>query len=218
MHYFQSINKMLDRFYENSCEIQCGIDEAGRGSLFGPVVCAGVIFPPEFNHELLNEIKDSKKLSPLKRKKICEFITKHAIYSIKFVDVHDIDTMNILHATMKGFHGVLDDLHERSPYDRVLVDGTFFTPHIKRSGEFSRFDCFSKGDDRFLTIAAASILAKVYRDEYIEKMAHENPALKSYDLLKNKGYGTKRHIDALSELGPTEYHRRSFAPVKKLLQ
>ena len=203
---------MLDLYYENPDNVQVGLDEAGRGSLVGPVVCAGVIWPHKFDHPLLREIRDSKKVSPKKRKLLRDFIVENSIYDVQFIDESRIDNVNILNATMEGFHKVLNELS----YDFVLVDGNSFTPHVKKNGEFSQFVCIPEGDAKYLSIASASILAKVFRDEFMESLCNMDNDLDVYDIRKNYGYGTKSHMNAIHLYGPSKYHRKSFAPVKNM--
>ena len=204
---------MLKEYHSNPETIEVGLDEAGRGSLIGPVCCAGVIWPTGLEHPLVKDIKDSKKLSAKKRKILKEFIISNCKYVVKFIERDVIDEMNILHATMKGFHNILDELE----FNLVLVDGTYFDTHIKKNGEFSMVECVPKGDNHFLSIAAASILAKTFRDEYIYQLCDQFPILKEYDVHQNMGYGTKSHIEKIYEIGATEFHRKTFAPVKNLV-
>ena len=172
--------------------------EAGRGCFAGPVVTAAVILPKDFDNPL---IKDSKKLSEKQRRKAVEIIKESALaYSIAYGSVQDIDTYNILQATFRTMHKSLDGLSIRP--EHIIVDGDRFNkyPGIQH-------ECVVKGDANYYSIAAASILAKVERDDYMSKLAEQHPV---YKWESNKGYGTADHREALLENGPTEYHRLTF--------
>lgn len=188
---------MLDTFY-NKEEIEAGCDEAGRGCLAGPVVAAAVILPSDFYHPLLN---DSKKLTPVKRKKLVPIIKSEAIsYGIAFVDHIEIDEINILNASFKAMHLAIDKLQTKPT--SLLIDGNRFNPY----GNLQHH-CMVKGDGRFASIAAASILAKETRDDYMEELHLEFP---DYGWNGNKGYPTKKHREAIKNSGVTPYHRKSF--------
>lgn len=174
------------------------LDECGRGALVSSVVVACVVWK-EGEHDHL--IKDSKKLSPVVREKLSDYIKDNAIdYSIVFVDHETIDSMNILRATMKGMHQCLDELNV--DFDSILVDGNVFEEYKNKS-----HGCVIKGDDTYVSIAAASILAKVARDEHMKQLAFEYPG---YGWETNMGYGTKQHIEAIKCRGVTPYHRKTF--------
>ena len=202
---------MLKQFYENN-HIEVGIDEAGRGCLLGPVCIAAVVLnditvnPPPF------EIKDSKKVSEKKRKVLREYIQENAIaYSIQLIPESDIDKLNILQATVKGMHLCLNDILQQINIDTILVDGNYFKIYNHpETGEPMNHVCIKGGDNKYLNIAAASILAKDFRDEYMENLTKENECLEKYGIIKNKGYGTKVHMEAIKEYGLTEWHRKSF--------
>ena len=202
---------MLKQFYEKD-NIEVGIDEAGRGCLFGSVCVAAVILnditlnPPPY------EIKDSKKCSPKKRKALKEYIEENAVaYSVQFISEKVIDSMNILQSTVKGMHLCVDEIVKQINIDTLLVDGNYF-PWYTHQETFDVIPhvCIQGGDNEYLNIAAASILAKEYRDEYILKLVEENTFLEKYEIQKNKGYGTQKHIAALKENGRTMWHRTSF--------
>ena len=177
---------------------EAGIDEAGRGSLAGPVTAAAVILGKKFENKNLN---DSKKLSPKKRLELKKYIEKNALaYSVAFVNSSDIDKNNILNSTFKAMHMSLKGL-DIEP-DFILVDGNLFKPY-----KDLKHKCIVKGDQKYKNIAAASILAKTYRDEYMSNLHLKFP---EYDWIKNKGYGTKYHIDMIKKFGRTKYHRKSF--------
>jgi len=180
-----------------------GIDEAGRGPLAGPVYAAAVILPPDIR---LDGINDSKKLSPKKREELFDEITKKAVcYSIFSVDEKKIDEINILNATHMAMNGAAESLSQKPDY--VIIDGNSIKnmtfPH----------ETIVKGDAKSISIAAASVLAKVARDRYITKMAERYP---EYGFEKHKGYGTKEHTDAILKYGVTPIHRKTF--LKKLLE
>jgi ribonuclease HII len=185
-------------------KIFIGLDEAGRGSLAGPVVVAGVILPKDFQSDI---VKDSKKLSEKKRKEAFELIKREAIsWSVSFIGPEDIDDLNILQATMKGMHQCLTELE--GEYNHILVDGNYFKPFKE-----VEHDCIIKGDNTYYSIAAASILAKVSRDEYMKKLHLSHP---QYDWCGNKGYGSSAHIQKIKDIGYTEHHRKSF--LKNIIQ
>ena len=189
--------------------IEVGIDEAGRGCLSGKVFVGAVIMPYDFgDDETYLEIKDSKKISKKKRKVLREWIEKNAIaYNVAWADEKEIDKVNILQATMNAMHRALDGIDIE--FNRILVDGNRFKTFVTNDG-FINHNCIIKGDDKYIQIAAASILAKTHHDEYIEKMCKDIPELNEYDLLNNQGYGTKQHRLAIKEKGLSKYHRRSF--------
>lgn len=184
--------------YHNKTKIEAGCDEAGRGCLAGPVVAAAVILPKNFKNELLN---DSKQLSEAKRKLLRPIIEKEAIaYAVAFVFEKEIDTINILNASFTAMHRAVDQL-KKTP-QLLLIDGNRFNPYPNISHE-----CIIKGDGKYLSIAAASILAKTYRDDYMEKIHEEFPM---YDWNKNKGYPTKKHRQEIFRHGDCKHHRKSF--------
>lgn len=187
----------------NKNHIEVGIDEAGRGCLIGPVFVAAVIWNPLLDDEYVAQITDSKKLSKHKREELREYIELNAIdFSVKCSDNETIDEINILNATMKSMHECIDNL--QVDFDTILVDGDKFTPYKDKTHL-----CIIKGDSKYVSIAAASILAKTYHDEWIDTML-TNKVKQMYDLNNNMGYGTKRHIDAIKLNGITKEHRKSF--------
>ena len=203
----------MKQFY-NPNHIEVGIDEAGRGCLLGPVCVAAVIMNDIRDNPPPHEIKDSKQCSPKIRNELRNYIEKHAIsYNIQFISESIIDKENILQATVKGMHLCLDDITSILNVDKILVDGNYFPIYTNRNNfETIPHLCIPGGDNEYLNIAAASILAKEYRDEYIIKLCETYPELDNYDIKNNKGYGTKSHMEALKEFGPTKYHRKSFKP------
>ena len=207
---------MLKQFYEKD-KIEVGLDEAGRGCLFGPVCVAGVIWLDEdpIQDDKDYEIRDSKKVSEKKRTLLKDYIKDNAIaYSIVLVDHDDIDKYNILQAPLRGMHQCLDNITDIINIDTILVDGNHFDFYSDRNDNYINHICVVDGDNTYKSIAAASILAKTYRDEWIDKLVDENPELEKYDLRNNKGYGTKRHLDAIKEYGVTKWHRKSFGICK----
>ena len=187
----------LDNFYKQGI-LEAGCDEAGRGCLAGPVYAAAVILPPGLMHPLLN---DSKQMSRKNRDIVRKAIEAEAVsYGVCAIQPEEIDRINILNASIKAMHGALDMLGAAP--ELILVDGNRFKPYRDIPHV-----CMIKGDSRFASIAAASVLAKCYRDEYMERIADEYPR---YGWNKNKGYPTKEHREAINMFGPTPYHRKSF--------
>ncbi len=188
---------MLLPFYQSEF-IEAGCDEAGRGCLAGPVFAAAVILPRDFSHPLLN---DSKKLKERDRFELRDLIEKEALaFAVGIVDHGEIDRINILNASFIAMHLALDQLTVRP--ELILVDGNRF-----KSYQNLPHQCIIKGDGKFYSIAAASILAKTYRDEYMLKIADEYP---QYEWKVNKGYPTIRHRKAVILHGISPYHRKSF--------
>ena len=178
--------------------IEAGCDEAGRGCLAGSVYAAAVILPPDYHNELLN---DSKQLTEKRRYALREVIQRDAVaWAVGIVTPEEIDKINILNASILAMHRALDQLQVRP--EAIIVDGNKFKPY----GDLPHATIV-KGDGKYLSIAAASILAKTYRDDYMAKIAKEYP---QYDWSGNKGYPTKKHRQAIKLYGATPYHRRSF--------
>lgn len=205
-------NKNLEKYLEPyKTEIQVGVDEAGRGSIFGPVFVGAVIWNNDIDNPNVKYIRDSKKLTKKKRNEMREFIEKNALaWSVSYCDNTVIDEINILNATHKAMHKALTDLYiNHIKFDRVLVDGNCFKP-LNIQGKDINHKCIINGDNMYIQIAAASILAKTHHDEYIDNLCLQNPDYKKYGLMTNYGYGTKAHIDAIRENGYTDYHRRTF--------
>ena len=187
---------LASHYYEG--KVEAGCDEAGRGCLAGSVYAAAVILPDGYQNELLN---DSKQLTEKKRYQLREIIERDAVaWAVGIVTPEEIDKINILNASILAMHRALDQLKVRP--EAVIVDGNRFKkykdlPHTT----------IVKGDGKYLSIAAASILAKTYRDVYMNKLAEEYP---QYDWLSNKGYPTKKHREAIRQFGITPYHRKSY--------
>jgi len=194
---FHKCSDMLaSHYYEG--KIEAGCDEAGRGCLAGSVYAAAVILPDGYQNELLN---DSKQLSEKKRYQLREIIERDAVaWAVGIVTPEEIDKINILNASILAMHRALDQLKVRP--EAIIVDGNRFKPYKKLP-----HTTIVKGDGKYLAIAAASILAKTYRDDYMNQLAEEYP---QYDWLSNKGYPTKKHREAIKQFGITPYHRKSY--------
>lgn len=187
---------LQSHYYDGKTEAGC--DEAGRGCLAGSVYAAAVIFPPNYQNDALN---DSKQLTDKRRKQLREIIERDAVaWAVGIVTPEEIDKLNILNASILAMHRALDRLAVRP--EAIIVDGNRFKPyhHLPHT-------TIVKGDGKYLSIAAASILAKTYRDDYMNRLAEEYP---QYDWLSNKGYPTKKHREAIRQYGITPYHRRTF--------
>ena len=208
---------MLKSHYYDG-KVEAGCDEAGRGCLAGSVYAAAVILPPDYQNELLN---DSKQLTEKRRYELREIIERDAVaWAVGIVTPEEIDKINILNASILAMHRALDQLKVRP--EAIIVDGNRFKPWIPKQGDGSFVrptgagltkepsPCYTtivKGDGKYLSIAAASILAKTYRDDYMNRLAEEYP---QYDWLSNKGYPTKKHREAIKQFGITPYHRKSY--------
>lgn len=194
---------MLENYYYKNC-IEAGCDEAGRGCLAGCVYAAAVILPSDYHNEILN---DSKQLTEKKRYMLRTEIERDAIaWAVGIVTPKEIDEINILNASLLAMHRALDQLTTRP--EAIIVDGNKFKPyHDPSTGLVIPHTTIIKGDGKYLSIAAASILAKTYRDDYMNTLAEEYP---QYDWQSNKGYPTKKHRAAIKEYGTTPYHRMSY--------
>ena len=187
---------LLSKYYEG--KIEAGCDEAGRGCLAGSVYAAAVILPEGYQNELLN---DSKQLSEKKRYQLREIIERDAVaWAVGIVTPEEIDQINILNASILAMHRALDQLKVRP--EAIIVDGNRFKPYQELP-----HTTIVKGDGKYLAIAAASILAKTYRDDYMNQLAEEYP---QYDWRSNKGYPTRKHREAIRQFGITPYHRKSY--------
>ena len=184
--------------------LDCGVDEAGRGPWAGPVVAAAVILPKNF---ITDKINDSKKLSKKNRDILYENITKNADFGLGFATVTEIDKLNILQASLLAMKRAVGNLN-KVPV-KALIDGNTIPPNLPCVSE-----CIVKGDTKVVSIAAASIVAKVVRDRFMTKLAQLHPG---YGWERNFGYGVKEHQEALKTLGVTSEHRRSFKPIHKML-
>ena len=189
---------MLKPFFSNKEIIECGCDEAGRGCLAGPVVAAAVVLPPDFSHPLLN---DSKKLTDKQRRLLRPIIEQNAIaHSVAFVNNEEIDKINILQASFLAMNKAVKALSIKP--ELLLIDGNRFNNQTE-----IKFQCIIKGDSLYQSIAAASILAKTYRDDYMLKLHEEYPM---YNWKKNMGYPTKQNRQAIVENGISPFHRKTF--------
>ena len=196
---------LASHYYEG--KIEAGCDEAGRGCLAGSVFAAAVILPEDYHNELLN---DSKQLTEKKRYQLREIIEHDAIaWAVGVVTPDEIDKINILNASILAMHRALDQLKVRP--EAIIVDGNRFKPYFTTQGDSPSVQLphttIVKGDGKYLSIAAASILAKTYRDDYMNRLAEEYP---QYDWISNKGYPTKKHREAIRQYGITPYHRKTF--------
>jgi ribonuclease HII len=188
-------------FLKPDC-VEAGIDEAGRGCLAGPVVAAAVILPPLFSHPLLN---DSKKLSHKQRTELRILVEQEALYwEVCFVDHEEIDRINILNATFLAMNRAIEGL--KATPSHLIIDGNRFKPSTKNNS--IPFSCVIKGDAKYQSIAAASILAKTHRDEYMETLHAQFP---HYSWSSNKGYPTEEHRNGIRMFGPCPFHRKTFA-------
>jgi ribonuclease HII len=198
MDWFLHENELIQQGYKNIC----GVDEAGRGPLAGPVCAAAVILKPD---DIIEGVNDSKKLSEKKREMLFDIIKEQALsYCIAFATVEEIEEYNILNATMLAMKRAVEGLEIKADY--AMIDGNRI-PQLEIDSE-----CIVKGDAKSMSIACASILAKVSRDRLLYEYAKEYP---EYQFEKHKGYGTKLHRELLKEFGPCPYHRMSF--LKKIL-
>jgi ribonuclease HII len=179
-------------------QLEAGCDEAGRGCLAGPVYAAAVILPVEYRHPRLN---DSKKIPEDAREELRHHIEQHALaFGVGYASPEEIDEHNILQATFMAMHRAIDQLMPRPA--SLLIDGNHFKAY-----ENITHTCLIKGDGRFKSIAAASVLAKTYRDEFMKSLDAEHP---QYEWFRNKGYGTASHLDGIKNHGLCRHHRRSF--------
>ena len=198
---------LASHYYEG--KIEAGCDEAGRGCLAGSVYAAAVIFPEDYQN---GELNDSKQLTDHKRHQLRAIIERDAIaWAVGIVTPEEIDKINILNASFLAMHRALDQLSVRP--EAIIVDGNRFKPYVEKQadeGAAARplpHTCIVKGDAKYLSIAAASILAKTYRDDYMDRLAEEYP---QYDWKSNKGYPTRKHREAIRQYGTTPYHRMSY--------
>jgi ribonuclease HII len=226
------ISSMLEKYFNESEDVlELGVDEAGRGPLLGRVYTAAVILPKDdsFDH---SKMKDSKKFSSKKKiREVAEYIKKNAIaYAITFSDEKKIDEINILQATMDSMkRSILETISKSQEKYKdsnieykyeLLIDGNYFKPVFSynpttKMMDHYRYMCVEKGDATYSSIAAASILAKVARDDYIAELCQQYPDLSTkYGIDTNMGYGAKKHMDGIKEHGITQFHRKSFKPCK----
>ena len=201
----KNVGFMLESHYYQG-KVEAGCDEAGRGCLAGSVYAAAVILPEDYQNEELN---DSKQLTDKRRKELRKIIERDAVaWAVGVVTPDEIDRINILNASILAMHRALDQLKVRP--EAIIVDGNRFKPYhtmVNGSVVDIPYTTIVKGDGKYLSIAAASILAKTYRDDYMDQLALEYP---QYDWKQNKGYPTKKHREAIREYGITPFHRKTF--------
>ena len=220
-HSLLSTRKMLKRQWIEDGLVEVGLDEAGRGSLWGRLYVGAVIMSPEDeayfdNGAALRQIRDSKKLTRRKRAILADYIRENAIETVTaWSEPEEIDTLNILRADMAAMHRALASL--QTPFQRILVDGDVWIPY-EQEGDPVEALTIIEGDSVSLTIAAASILAKEAHDDWVKEMVAADPSLhERYGFGSNMGYGTAAHMAGLKSWGAHALHRRSFAPVKAVL-
>lgn len=208
---------LLERSYPGLEHIvQIGVDEAGRGCLAGKVYAAAVIIPPTKELAFLRELNDSKKLSRKKRQALREKIEENLVFGVGFASPGEIDQINILQATFLAMHRAIKKCLKKYALSRplespphILVDGNRFKP-FKYAGMSVPHTTVVKGDAKYLSIAAASILAKEYHDDHIKRLLERHPELSDFGWQKNVGYPTKEHKTAIEERGVSKYHRKTF--------
>lgn len=212
----------MKRQWSSDGLVEVGLDEAGRGSLWGRLYVGAVIMSPEDeayfdNGATLQKITDSKKLSSRRRAVLADFIRENAIEAIvEWSEPAEIDMLNILHADMTAMHRALGRLE--TPFQRVLVDGDYWKPYVV-DGEEVEAHTIVEGDASYLAIAAASIMAKEAHDEWVRSVIAERPELNErYGFSSNMGYGTAKHMEGLRQFGADVLHRQSFAPVRATMK
>ena len=212
---------LINRYQDNNDIIEIGVDEVGRGPMFGRVYCAAVILPKDadkFEHKLM---KDSKKFTSEKKLlAAANYIKENCIaYRVGYMDETVIDNVNIKNATHKAMHYAIKKIINYSDDNLLLIDGSNFSSITYLSGNIIKevpTVCIEGGDNKYSSIAAASIIAKVERDKYIYELCDQYPKLDElYDLRKNKGYGTAKHMAGIKEYGITQWHRKSFGICKE---
>jgi ribonuclease HII len=190
-----------------------GVDEVGRGTLFGNVVASCVILPETFDDDIYLQIKDSKKLSFKKRSMLADYIKKNAIaYGIGVVTPDIIDKINILKASIQAMHIAIYEVMKKTKVEKLIIDGTQFTPilPLDDDDDIISYECIPKADNIYVNVASASIIAKDYHDKEILRILDENPELEKYDLRNNMGYATLKHREAINKYGIHELHRKTF--------
>lgn len=234
----KSKNLLKNCYNEDTKIIEIGVDEAGRGPLFGRVYTAAVILPKDDSFDY-SKVKDSKKFHSKKKiEEAADYVKQNALsWYVSFEDEKKIDEINILQATQLSMHNSINEvckkynkmMKEKNLKDKIdysfslLIDGNYFNPITTFNKETNKIETMpymtiEGGDNKYASIAAASILAKVERDKYIDKLCEENPELSEhYGIDSNKGYGAKRHIEGIKEHGITIWHRRTFAPCKNYI-
>jgi len=210
----------LIKFYKGDDDIlEIGIDEAGRGPLFGRVYTGAVILPKDTGFDF-SQLKDSKKFTSVKKiKEVAEYIKENAVaWTVTYKDENVVDKINIRQSVLTSMHDSIKSIMTENKNYFLLVDGNDFKPYMKFENDtFNQIEhkCIEGGDNIYCAIAAASILAKTERDKYIVDLCEEHPELKErYNLDKNKGYGTKLHIDGIKKYGISKWHRKSYGICK----
>ncbi len=210
----------LNKFYNEDSELlEIGIDEAGRGPLFGRVYTGAVILPKDVDFDF-DKMKDSKKFSSVKKiNDVAEYIKEKALaWSVTYNDEKVVDNINIRQSVLSSMHNSIKNVMDNDNEYLLLVDGNDFRPYMMfKDDEYLpvKHICIEGGDNKYCAIAAASILAKTERDKYIEELCDENPELKErYGIDKNKGYGTKTHLDGIKNFGITKWHRKTYGICK----
>jgi len=210
----------LNKFYNEDSELlEIGIDEAGRGPLFGRVYTGAVILPKDVDFDF-DKMKDSKKFSSVKKiNEVAEYIKEKALaWSVTYNDEKVVDNINIRQSVLSSMHNSIKNVMDNDNEYLLLVDGNDFRPYMMfKDDEYLpvKHICIEGGDNKYCAIAAASILAKTERDKYIEELCEENPELKErYGIDKNKGYGTKTHLDGIKNFGITKWHRKTYGICK----
>ena len=202
----------LIHFSRNDC-LEIGCDEAGRGCLLGPVVAAAVMIDPEIT--LHKDLNDSKKVTPTKREFVKEWIEENCLHGIGCASQSEIDDINIRQATFLAMHRAIENIGIEP--EHLLIDGDSFKPY-KINDKIVPYTMVPKGDSKYASIAAASILAKQHRDAMIFDLVATHPELKDrYHIDQNMGYGSSYHMQSIRENGPSEFHRKSFSPCKEYL-
>jgi ribonuclease HII len=210
-------NNNNEYIQSDTTQFVAGVDEVARGTFIGPVIAACVVLPHVLTDDKYKQIKDSKTLSEKKRTELARFIKENAItYGIGTASVEEIDDINILHATMRAMHRAIDEAYKKHTFDKLLIDGQYFKGYTPPGldGELLDYECIPKGDKQFLSIAAASIIAKDYHTNLINEMVDKHQELNIYDIRKNKGYGTPKHLAAINKHGITDFHRKTFGICK----
>ena len=197
--------------------IEVGVDEVGRGCLFGPVTAGAVVWPPNLDNDITRKlVKDSKKLTEAQREEAYTYIIENAIsWGVASLDSQEIDRSNILKASIKAMHLAIDETYIIP--DHVVADGNYFKFYMDQDGQTVSHTTVIEGDSKYYSIAAASIIAKVTRDRAMVELTKKHPELEIYGIASNKGYGAKVHTDAIKAYGLTKWHRRSFGPCKGLV-
>jgi ribonuclease HII len=215
------MNNNIEYIQSDTTQFVAGVDEVARGTFIGPVIAACVVLPHVLTDDKYKQIKDSKTLSEKKRTELARFIKENAVtYGIGSASVEEIDDVNILHATMRAMHRAIDEAYKKHTFDKLLIDGQYFKGYTPPGldGELLDYECIPKGDKLFLSIAAASIIAKDYHTNLINEMVDTHQELNTYDIKKNKGYGTPKHLAAINKHGITDFHRKTFGICKYMKQ